>query len=161
MTFHMSNHIITLTTACMGSSTSDLAGSSETWGISDFGTWGASAGGSDGCAIGHEWMRNTEEPVNVVWRTLTWHNTWITCCCQMVWVVRPRIIYVIIWHPSPMDEQGVQECTGRSRTGAQPSPVCIWQQQAPSGPVQRSTKSDEITVFFVTIHRHACGDTSS
>ena len=48
---------------------------------------------------GHEWMRNTEEPVYVVKRTLTWHNTWITCCRQMVWVVHPRIVYVIIWHP--------------------------------------------------------------
>ena len=89
---------------------------------------------------------------------------------------------------TPMNRHGVQECTGRILTSAWPSPVCIWQQQAPSGAILRNMKLDEslgligaphmtygilrrsrrclyvvvdifLTVFFVAIHRHARGDT--
>ena len=47
----------------------------------------------------HEWMKNDEELVHVVERTLTWHNTHLTCWRKMVWVVHPPIIYFIKWHP--------------------------------------------------------------
>ena len=48
---------------------------------------------------GHEWMRNDEEPVHVVRRTLTWHNTHLTCWRKIVWVVHPLVIYLIKWLP--------------------------------------------------------------
>ena len=47
----------------------------------------------------HEWMWYNEEPIDVVGHTLTWHNTYVTCWCKMVWVVRPPIVYDIKWHP--------------------------------------------------------------
>ena len=48
---------------------------------------------------GHEWMQNDEEPIDVVGRTLTWHNTYLTYWRKMVWVVHPPVIYLIEWHP--------------------------------------------------------------
>ena len=47
----------------------------------------------------HEWLWFHEESIDVVGRTLTWHNTYVTCWRQMVRVVRPPIVYVIKWHP--------------------------------------------------------------
>ena len=46
-----------------------------------------------------EWMRNAEETVNVVQRTLTWNNAHLTCWRKMVRVMHPPIVYVIKWHP--------------------------------------------------------------
>ena len=48
---------------------------------------------------GHEWMRNDEEPVDVVRCTMTWHNARLTCWHKMVWVVHPPVVYLIKWHP--------------------------------------------------------------
>ena len=140
---------------------------------------------------GHERMRNDEEPIHVVGRTLTWHKTYLTCWCKMVWVVHPAIVYFFKWHPwnnslyrntldvsklahdplwSVSDGNGLpSELTGKA-----------WNQiKLPKGsvlPIRHPANMGilswsrhclyiavdmDFTIAFVAIHRYACGDTSS